>query len=253
MTVLALDLGNSALKGALVDDDGTAGRAFRLPHAAFDDALAPTLATFADAPIDAVGLASVVPGENGRIADAVRTVLGRDVLRVHAGLRLPFAMGYATPDTLGADRLCAVAGAFVSGPLVVVSAGTALTVEAVDASGVYLGGAIAPGPGLLARSLSTGTAQLPEVRPDASAPAIGKSTEEALRAGVLGMYVEGALGLVRRTREALGAPDVPVVVTGGHAPLLAAAGPLCADVRPHLVLVGVARLVRLNAGGGGGP
>lgn len=250
MHVLALDLGNSALKGALVGPDGATQLHFRLPHAVLDGALGGTLAAYAARrrrPL-AVGLSSVVPEFNARIEAAVQQALGLPVVRMHAGLTLPFAMGYETPATLGSDRLCAVAGAFTSGPLVVLSAGTALTVEAVEAGGTYLGGAIAPGPHLLARSLAAGTAQLPEVTPETSAPPpIGRTTAQALEAGIVGMYAEGARGLCRRTREALGAPDAPVVVTGGFAPLLFAAGAEFADVRPHLILQGVARLVRLNA------
>lgn len=248
--ILALDLGNSALKGALVGPDGATRLHFRLPHAVLDSALPGTLAAYAgrrSRPV-AAGLSSVVPEWDERLAAAVEQALDLRVERLHAGLRLPFAMGYETPETLGTDRLCAVAGAFTAGPLVVVSAGTALTVEAVDAGGTYLGGAIAPGPHLLGRSLAAGTAQLPEVTPETSAPpAIGRTTAQALEAGIVGMYAEGARGLVRRVRQAVGAPEAPVVVTGGFAPLLSSAGPEFADVRPHLILQGVARLVRLNA------
>ena len=244
MTVLALDLGNTALKGALVRADGTVVGAFRLPTADLTrEAVAAALAALPE-PFDAAGLASVVPARAEAVAEAVAGGHPGPLVRVHAGLRLPYTVGYTTPHTLGADRLAAVAGAFRPGEAaVVVSAGTALTVEALTAGGVYLGGAIAPGPGLLARALAAGTGQLPAITPRADAPPIGRSTAEALDAGVSGLFVEGAAGLVRRVRGALGAPAARVVLTGGWAGLLGGVAE-AVELRPGLVLEGVARLVR---------
>lgn len=251
MNVLALDLGNSALKGALIDaDDGVRG-AFRIAYDDLPEALDRALDGLSAKP-DAIGLSSVVPAQTLRVTDVVRRRFAAPLVEVKAEMPWPFRVGYATPDTLGVDRLCAVAGAFErgAGPLVVVSAGTALTVEAVDASGTYVGGAIAPGPRLMARSLARGTAQLPEITVEPHPPAIGTTTAEALEAGIVGMYAEGARGLVRRTRDALGAPDAPVVATGGFASLLAAWDAAAfGDVRPHLVLVGIARIVQKTLSG----
>lgn len=133
------------------------------------------------------------------------------------------------PETCGRDRLYAALGAVQStefpapqppGGLLVIDAGTALTVDAVSlgsSGGTFLGGAIAPGPGTLAGSLSSAGARLPgfSVRP--GAPALGRSTEEALRSGV----VVGFRGAVQALcaailREAFD-PEATVhgVLTGG--------------------------------------
>ncbi len=261
MQVLALDIGNSAVKGALVGPDDAVAHAFRVAHdtPGADAALRACLAALPRA--DAVAIASVVPARTDTIARAAADATGRTPLAVHAGLRWPFTIGYATPHTLGADRLAAVCGALAldasgcvvgASPLVVVDAGTAVTVEAVgvSASGgaVYLGGGIAPGPVLMAAALARGTAQLPALDLAPRLPgAIGRSTAGAIEAGVLHVFAHGVAGLVAATRHAL-APDAPervaVVTTGGWAPMLAAAHPLFADVRPHLVLVGIARAAR---------
>ncbi len=75
--------------------------------------------------------------------------------------------GYDYPSRLGADRFVAMIGALhlmrQSGPprpLVVVMVGTAVTIEAVDASGKFLGGLILPGHGIMLRALESGTAGL---------------------------------------------------------------------------------------------
>lgn len=245
MTVLALDLGNSALKGALVGVDDAVLASFPVPYDDLPEALGRALDALHEPP-SVVGVSSVVPAQTDRVIASVRSWWDVPILTIEAGMCWPFRVGYATPETLGVDRLCAVAGAFDGdGPLVVVSAGTALTVEAVDDSGTYLGGAIAPGPHLMAQSLARGTAQLPEITVGPNPPAIGSTTAHALEAGIVGLYAEGARGLVRRTRDALNAPDAPVVVTGGYAPLLAAwDGATFGDVRPHLIPVGIARIVQ---------
>lgn len=244
--ILALDLGNSALKGALIDADETVRHAFRIAHDEPEGALDHALSRLPDLPY-ATGLASVVPARTTSVLEAVRKRFVVPLVEIEAGMPWPFRVGYATPRTLGVDRLCAVAGAFErgAGPFVVVSAGTALTVEAVDDAGTYLGGAIAPGPHLMARSLARGTAQLPEITLAPNPPAIGSTTAQALEAGIAGLYAEGARGLVRRTRDALGNSGAPVVTTGGYAPLLAAwDAETFGDVRPHLIPLGIARMVQ---------
>jgi len=84
----------------------------------------------------------------------------------------------------------------------------------------FLGGAIAPGPALLAAALARGTARLPEVIPEPGAQALGRSTEEAIRAGV-GVGFRGAArflvdGIAAEGSAAeRGFTDPLVVVTGG--------------------------------------
>ena len=89
----------------------------------------------------------------------------------------------------------------------------------VDAAGTYRGGAIAPGPRLLAQALGRGTAQLPDVEPTWPSTAIGRSTGEAIQAGVMIGFVGAVERLLVEAEAALDEPAVRVV-TGGHADLL---------------------------------
>ena len=75
--------------------------------------------------------------------------------------------GYDHPARLGADRWVAMIGAYhrllargIRKPCVVVMVGTAVTVEAIDADGRFLGGIILPGHGIMLRALESGTAGL---------------------------------------------------------------------------------------------
>lgn len=255
MTVLSLDLGNSALKAGIVGADDVVARPLRLPYDTPDvpQRLAAWLMTLPT--VDAVVLGSVVPARTEGVLETVQEALGRNATVVHPGSRWPFTIGYASPESVGVDRLAAVCGALddaSSEPLVVVDAGTAVTIEAVTARRTYLGGAIGPGPQLSAAALGRGTAQLPAIDVGRKMPeAIGRSTHDALRSGTLGLFVHGVGGLVEATCAALNPSDpasVKVVTTGGWAPLLAAQHPRLADVQPHLVLVGLARLASRETG-----
>ena len=92
------------------------------------------------------------------------------------------------PETAGADRAFAVAAAIDLGPAgrpgLVVSCGTAITVERISKEGVWQGGAIAAGLGVTARALHQQTAQLPRVDLHRVPPCWGRSTRPALEAGV---------------------------------------------------------------------
>jgi type III pantothenate kinase len=150
-------------------------------------------------------------------------------------------------ETAGADRALAVAGALAihppGRPGLVVSCGTAITVERITADGTWQGGAIAPGLALAARALHLQTAQLPLVKPGAAPPPPwGRSTHPALEAGIFW----SAVGTIREllTRQAEGLQPWPWLVwTGGDA---AALSPWIerddARVVPDLVLEGLARI-----------
>lgn len=133
------------------------------------------------------------------------------------------------PESVGQDRLFAARGAFavLGRSALVVDVGTAMTVDAlvVDASvehrrPSFAGGAIAPGPALLARSLHRHTARLPLVEVRRDAPALAVDTAAAIASGVL----HGLRGAARELVERIGAEarigKAPIVVTGGAAEYL---------------------------------
>ena len=149
--------------------------------------------------------------------------------------------GYADPTSLGVDRWLAVVAAWRRhrGPVIVISAGTAATIDFVDADGRHEGGHIAPGLRLLLDTLHRDTA---DVRPNRSIEPCtlpGTDTQTAVSSGtflMLTAYAEAAIGAFA-ARHGCGAE---VLLTGGDADLLA--GGLSARVRcePHLVLDGLA-------------
>ncbi len=151
------------------------------------------------------------------------------------------------PDDVGADRLVntVAAHAKYGGPLIVVDFGTATTFDVIGEDGSYMGGVIAPGVNLSLEALHQAAAQLPRIaveRPDA---VIGKATVPAMQTGIYWGYVSLIEGLVARIREDFGA-DMPVIATGGLAPLFAEATDIIGQADADLTLRGLLAIHQRN-------
>ncbi len=148
---------------------------------------------------------------------------------------------YRPAESLGADRYAALIAArarFPGRALQVVDCGTAITIDALDAQGVFHGGVILPGLGLGARALAA-AAGLPVPPLAGEVSALGCATGAALRGGEILGIAGGVDRLLAEQRAVLG-HETRVVVTGGDAPRL---GPyLCQafDYVPDLPLAGLA-------------
>ncbi len=169
--------------------------------------------------------------------------------------RTPGRPGHTpAPAESGPDRIAdAVAARAVYGsPCIVIDLGTTTNIEVIDARGTFVGGVIAPGLALGARSLSAAAARLPQVEPSAPAHVIGRNTREAMRSGVvLGEVarIDGMLDMVlaeMRATKAAGEGDVPIVITGDDAEALAALVGHSLTVDDALTLRGLAELYRIN-------
>ena len=170
--------------------------------------------------VTGVVIGSVVP----TATETLRAVFSRELPREHApiviesGVRTGVAIRHDHPQDLGADRIAnAVAvSALYGGPAIVVDFGTAISFDAVDAQGAFIGGAIAPGITTGAEALVARAARLPTVEPVAPATPIGRSTTSALQSGIV--YGAAAMvdGMVSRISLELG-QGVTTVATGGTA------------------------------------
>lgn len=136
-------------------------------------------------------------------------------------MALPMKIGYATPGTLGFDRIAICVGAMSLNPgcpLLVIDSGTCITFNYVDAEGVFLGGNISPGLEMRFRGLHQFTAKLPYISPLEEYGGIGRTTEQAIRNGVMdGMLfeVEHYIGHFMERNE-----NARVVITGGNSHFL---------------------------------
>ncbi len=258
--LLLADVGNSRIKLAVVDNRGqdADGRSSGLPtichrrdidaHGLRADHLRGWLRTVAPGP--ALVLVASVHDAAAAMLEmtlAEESATGRRRLRQQriGHLDLPLRIALDEPHKVGIDRLAAAAAATLVKPrdqgAIVVDCGTAATVDMISADGHYLGGAILPGPGLMARALAKGTSKLPDVRAlqEGDPPAMpGRNTREAIEAGI-GWGMRGAIAaVVAQARMSLGA-HAAVILTGGWGRAVLPAVPDAIEM-PDLVLAGIA-------------
>lgn len=239
--VLVVDVGNSGTKLGVVRGDDVAGPV-RLPRsdaAAVREFAAPLVQ--GGKPLVAVcgsdaTKAKDLAWELGKVGFPGAVVVSHD----HPGLPRGKAR---QPDQAGVDRRVQVlaAATLVAGAAVVVSCGTALTVDVAGADGALLGGTIGVGLGLAARALTVGAEKLPLVDLKGATPLPAPDTETAIRSGV----VLGTAGAVERILEG-SRPDAscPVFLTGLDAPLLSPHLRVPHRVHGGLGLLGVAIALR---------
>jgi type III pantothenate kinase len=164
---------------------------------------------------------SVVPALTRPWSEALRHVTGRAPFELDArNAGLPVEV--PDPMSVGPDRLAnAFAASRLYGkPAIVVDLGTATTLDCVSKTGAYVGGAIAPGVVTASEELFRRAARLSRVDLRRPRRAVGRTTEEALRVGVLWGNAGLVDALVRRARSELGGRP-RVIATGGLAPVLA--------------------------------
>ncbi len=149
--------------------------------------------------------------------------------------------GYDDPTRLGVDRWLSVLAArqLSNGPFVVVGLGTAGTLDFVDARGMHKGGFIVPGLRLMTEALFAGTADVHVDFAESSSQEPGTNTPDAVRRGIASMLSDFVNGSIRRFRVATN--ETPhVYLCGGNADAIAPRIDVSVEIRPELVLDGLA-------------
>ena len=196
----------------------------------------------------------VIASVNDALATAIEAKLASelhtDIWRVGRDIEVPIGRCLDEGATPGQDRLLAAAAAYamMKQAVIVIDAGTAITVDFVDGEGVFHGGAIAPGAQMQLDALHARTAQLPQVKFErpADGEAFGRNTVAAMQLGVF----EGIRGMTQALVERYAADyrAFPhVVATGGDAETLYSDSELVTRVVHDLVLRGILVAVRAAA------
>jgi type III pantothenate kinase len=158
---------------------------------------------------------------------------------VSAGMR----NGYRQPQQLGSDRFASAIGGralFPNQALLIATCGTATTVDAVSADGVFTGGMILPGLKLMAGALARNTAQLPEVMAQGDRlPLFADNTEEAIISGCISAHVgaieRGFAGFARLQPD----ESIQCILSGGAGALIASHLAIPCIHVDNLVLLGL--------------
>ncbi len=170
------------------------------------------------------------------------------VLEVSAKTKVPFTTQYKTPNTWGADRKALVMAAYIQHPakdVLVIDAGSCVTFDFLNTTGVHVGGSIHPGLYMRAKAMQHFTARLPLVKVPNTALLSGNTTENNLQSGVL----NGFKFEIKATIDAYLAryPHMIVLITGGDAKYLAEYVKNGIFAAPNLLLKGLNNILEYNA------
>ena len=195
-------------------------------------------------PIEACILSSVVP-----FPATLSAWLGKQFryFELSEDTPLPIINLYRSPATLGNDRLAAaVAGACIypHKPVLVVSAGTALTYDLVTAGGEYVGGSIAPGMGMRFRALHTFTKKLPLLTYSEIDYLAGNDTRQSVRSGVINGMAAEMEGMIARYRKET--PGLRVILSGGDMNYFVNRLKISIFALPNIVIYGLHLILAFN-------
>lgn len=206
---LAVDIGNSFAKAALFDGANNLGVVY------FDDkdpsALLPLFNSFGRPSSCWVATVKVV---DEALLDFLSLFCEPRFLS--SDTSLPFKIAYQTPQTLGSDRIAAVAaayGRFLKKNVLVIDMGTCITYDLLTAQGVYQGGSISPGVTMRFKAMHHFTGKLPAIEAVERPPLIGFDTTTAMQSGVMqGVQAEmdGIIDAYTKLYE-----DLTILIGGG--------------------------------------
>lgn len=193
---------------------------------------------------------AICSSTRGEVAQT-EALLARHVPQVvsfTADTPVPVGIDYATPETLGRDRVAAAVGASVLYPnreVLIVDFGTALTMDYLSADGVFHGGSISLGVTNRFRALHEYTASLPLVEPTEEEQLFGNSTKTAIAQGVMNSVQFELEGYIARMAEKKA--DFCIIFTGGEAKYFVKRIKNTIFAEPNLVFCGLNRILEYNA------
>jgi len=232
-----VDVGNTRVKAARLGPDGEIAEVFAV------DPDEPDLPLSGDVAALSVSRphADVLLARFGDVPGVRLRILGEE-------RPLPIEIRVVRPEQVGHDRLAnaAAAHARAGRAAIVADVGTAITVDAVDGAGAFLGGTIGPGPRAALEGLRAAAPHLPDpgdLEPDG---VLGQTTREAMAAALRYGFAGTLDRIFEEMSEALGGGPA-LFLTGGGAEGLAGVVRVDVELVPHLTLEGVRELAGRSA------
>lgn len=221
--LIVIDIGNTNITMGLVDNDEIIDN-YRLTTKLerTSDEYGFMLLSFLNASnikvkeIEDVIIASVVPKIMYSFGNSIKKYFNKEPIIIGPGIKTGIRIKIDNPKELGADRLVDAAGAYYiyGGACLVIDFGTATTFDVVSEDGDFLGGATAPGIGIINNALSGQTAKLPEIEIRKPKNIIAKNTVNSMQAGIVYGYVGLTENIIRTIKKEYG-KDLKVISTGG--------------------------------------
>lgn len=173
--------------------------------------------------IEAVAIASVVPGIMHSLKNSIIKYLYRTPFEIGTGTKTGIKMVTANPKEIGADRVVDAVAAYeiYGGPLIVIDFGTATTYDLISEDGSFLAGITSPGIRISADALWNETAKLPEIEIKKPASILAKDTVTSMQAGLVYGYIGQTEYIVKKIIEESGIQNMKVIATGGLGKIIA--------------------------------
>ncbi len=239
---VAIDQGNSSAKISVFSGDEKVGSK-RFENLTLQE-LDEFLSNYSDV---TCAVYSSVVGDDQSIIAHLKNRFGKCYVLNHL-MPMPLEIGYATPATLGHDRIAAAVGAVhLCGEqnLLVVDLGTAITYDFVEGGKKYVGGNIAPGLKLRFKGLADYCVALPKVNFEGDVPMLGYDTPTAIRSGVVMGVVSEVAQMAVQLEKCYG--KVKVVLTGGDCNLISdKLQDFDVEIYDDLVTIGLNRILQYN-------
>ena len=234
-------MGNTLTKIAVIDGNNEVLQEWRsdvLSEAQLDEAVGRY------SPVGAI--VSSTRGDEERVCAMLEDRIER-VLRLGPQTPVPIGIDYATPQTLGPDRVALAVGAvemFGLGDMLIVDFGTAITIDLVQ-NGVFRGGNISPGVDMRFRALHEQTARLPMCSEADVSELLGDSTATAIEQGVMrGIFYE-INGYVESFRKKNS--EIRIIFSGGDAKRFVNRIKNTIFASCNMMYVGLNRILEYNA------
>lgn len=237
---LIIDVGNTRIKTAVFDDS-------KLIH---NESI--TKESFAS---DAIEMIKKYKCKNA-IISSVGSLKKSQIAKLHAEINLieldyntkvPFVNKYATPNTLGVDRIALVSSAISKYPkqnVLIIDAGTCITYDFVSNEGNYYGGAISPGLQMRYKAINIFTEKLPLLEPSEKFELVGNSTETSIHSGIINGIINEIDGIINQYRKK--DADLTIVLTGGDVNFLSNRLKNGIFANPNFLLEGLNTILTYN-------
>lgn len=239
---LILDIGNTLSKVAVFNDNNIVFMD-KYENLSVDD----IRKVIDDYPEIDCAIVSSVADYDVRIDAFLEQKYGLGYIKFTHSTRMSIKNGYATPETLGVDRLAAAEGALslygARAVILVVDFGSAVTIDLVE-KGVFKGGNISLGARLRFKALNDYTAKLPLCDITDNYSLIGTTTKEAIENGVINSIIFETEGYINRINEKY--DDLKIIFTGGDAKYFANKLKNTIFAYSELVLFGLNEVLRIN-------
>jgi len=168
-------------------------------------------------------------------------------ISLNSKTHLPFSNQYATPETLGNDRIAIVAAAtklFPQNNVLIIDAGTSITYDLITDNNIYLGGGISPGIEMRFKALHTFTGKLPLVTKIDDTPLIGNSTQNSILSGVLNGVVAEVEGIIYRYSQQF--EKLKIIISGGDYKYFDKKLKNSIFATPNIVMQGLIEILKFN-------